>query len=67
MTIDMEGIADRVVALPLKSGDYRNLAAVEGGILYITDGKLKKYNIADEKEEDILDRAMQALVTSVRL
>lgn len=62
--IDFEGINNRIVALPLKAGDYRNLAAVEGGILYITEGKLKKYNIADEKEEDILDKAMQVLVTA---
>ena len=50
VSIDFDGISNRVVALPLKSGNYRNLLPVEGGVLYISDGKLKKFNIADEKE-----------------
>ena len=64
VTIDMEGINNRIVALPLKAGDYNNLVAVDGGILYIADGKLKKYNISEQKEEEILDRAIQVLVTA---
>ena len=64
VAIDVEGINNRIVALPLPAGEYRNLAAVEGGVLYISDGKLKKYNIADEKEEVILEKATQALVSA---
>jgi len=64
VSIDFDGISNRVVALPLKSGDYRNLVPVEGGVLYISNGKLKKYNIADEKEEEIMDRVMQATVSA---
>lgn len=64
VSIDVEGINNRIIAFPLPAGDYRNLVAVEGGILYINDGKLKKYNIADEKEEVILEKAIQALVSA---
>ena len=63
VSIDVEGINNRIIALPLPTSDYRNLAAVDGGVLYISDGKLKKYNIADEKEEVILEKAIQALVS----
>jgi tricorn protease len=64
ITIDVDGINNRIIALPLPAGDYRNLAAVDGGVLFISDGKLKKYNITDEKEEVILERAIQALVSA---
>jgi tricorn protease len=64
VSIDVEGINNRIIALPLPAGQYRNLAAVEGGVLYISDGKLKKYNIAEEKEEVILEKAIQALVSA---
>lgn len=62
--IDLEGINNRIVAFPLPAGNYRNLVPVEGGILYISEGKLKKYDIADKKEIDILDRTRQAIVTA---
>ncbi|TNF42828.1 MAG: acetyl-CoA synthetase, partial [Bacteroidetes bacterium] len=64
VSIDVDGINNRIIALPLPAGEYRNLAAVEGGVLFINDGKLKKYNIAEEKEEVILERAIQALVSA---
>lgn len=64
VTIDVDGINNWIIAIPLAAGEYRNLAAVDGGILYISDGKLKKYNIADEKEEVILEKAMQAQVSA---
>lgn len=63
VTIDADGINNRIIALPLPAGDYRNLTAVDGGVIYISDGKLKKYNIAEEKEEVILEKAIQALVS----
>jgi tricorn protease len=64
VTIDVEGINNRIIALPPKAGEYRNLVAVEGGVLYLSDGKLMKYNIADEKEEVILEKATQAMVSA---
>jgi len=60
--IDVDGINSRIVALPLGTGNYRNLTAVDGGILYINDGKLSRYNIKDKKEEEILDKVRQFLL-----
>ncbi|GAB1453829.1 S41 family peptidase [Draconibacterium sp.] len=64
VTIDVEGINNRIIALPPKAGEYRNLVAVEGGVLYLSDGKLTKYNIPEEKEEVILEKATQAMVSA---
>ncbi len=62
--IDFDGLNNRIVALPLVDGDYRNLTAIEGGILYINNGTLKKFSIADKKEEDILEKTMQFLLAA---
>ena len=64
VVINVEGINNRIVALPLSAGQYRNLAAMDGGVIYISDGKLKKYNFAEEKEEVILEKATQVLVSA---
>lgn len=50
VAIDFEGIEKRISAFPLPSGNYYNLEAVEGGILYVSEGALHHYLI--EKEED---------------
>jgi len=62
--IDFEGITDRIVALPPKAGDYRNLSAVKDGLLYIHSGKLYKYEIEKEKSTEILEKVTQVLVSS---
>lgn len=62
--IDFGGINDRITAFPLKPGEYRNLAAVEGGILYISDGSLHKYTIEDKKDEEVMDKVSQAVVSA---
>ena len=54
--IDFEGISNRITAFPLSSGDYDNLEAVEGGILYTSDRALHHYTIEKEKDEVILDK-----------
>jgi len=60
--IDVDGLNNRIVALPLGNGDYRNLTAVDGGLMYISGGMIKKFNIADKKEEEIMDKASQFLL-----
>ena len=62
--IDFQNINDRIVALPLGTGDYRNLFAVEGGIIYINGGKLKKFNTDTKKEEEILENTTQVLLAA---
>lgn len=62
--IDFEGINGRIEALPVSAGNYRMIGAAEGGLLYAADGKIMRYNIADEKTEEILDRAFFAIPTA---
>jgi len=62
--IDFEGINSRITAFPLKSGEYRNLIAVDGGILYISEGSLHKYTIEDKKDEEVLGAVSQAVVSA---
>ncbi|MGH1384757.1 S41 family peptidase [Kordia sp.] len=64
-TIDFDGIQNRVVALPIKSGHYANLASVkEGELLYVarkahtnyyySPQPIKKYSLSDQKEKEIM-------------
>jgi len=62
--IDFNGINNRVTALPGEAGEYRIAGAAEGGLIFINDGKLMKYNMEEEKNEEILDRVMSASITS---
>jgi len=52
--INFEGINERIVSFPLKPGDYRNLTAVEGGVLYVKDGELHMFKIEDKKDSVII-------------
>ena len=64
VVIDFEGINDRITAFPMKAGNYGNLVAVEGGILYSSEGALHKYNIEEKKDEEVLDKAGQVIVSA---
>lgn len=55
VSIDLEGISGRILALPVESGDYFGLSAAEGGLLYLSGGKLMRYNIEEEKTEEIAE------------
>lgn len=57
LRIDIDNIQNRIVALPVKAGNYSILAAVDEGLLYAADNKIMRYNIQDEKTEEILDGA----------
>jgi tricorn protease len=62
--IDFNGINDRITTLPGEAGEYRIIGPAEDGLIYISGSKLMKYNIADEKNEEILDHAMTASLTA---
>ena len=62
--IDFNGINNRVTALPGEAGEYRIVGAADGGLVFINDEKLMKYNIEEEKNEEILDRATAASITA---
>ncbi len=57
--IDLDGIMDRVVALPVSAGNYYGLTAVENAVYYISSstssprGTLMRYDMEKEKEVSI--------------
>jgi len=62
--IDFKGIQNRITPLPLSSNNYRNLVAVENGILYISKGKLQKYDISKKKNSVIMGGVRYAIPTA---
>ncbi|MCU0363723.1 MAG: PDZ domain-containing protein, partial [Bacteroidales bacterium] len=62
--IDFNGINGRITTLPGEPGNYRIIDACEGGLVYISEGKLMKFNVADAKTEEILDRVGTAVLTA---
>ncbi len=61
VVIDAEGINNRIDALPGEAGEYRIISAVDGGLLYVTGGKVIRYHVDEEKSEEIMERV--AMVT----
>jgi len=64
VSIDFENINKRVEVLPMAAGDYRMVGMAEGGLLYISEGKLMRYNGADQKSEEIMERVFWARPTA---
>lgn len=52
--IDINGFAGRVISLPLPTGNYSNLQASDNALLYIRNGSLYRFNISEQKEEEVL-------------
>lgn len=61
VTIDFDGIDNRVMALPVAAGNYSLLGVADGGPLFRSQGKVMRYNTADEKVEEIMDGALMAI------
>lgn len=55
ITIDIDGIKNRIEVLPMPYGSYNILGAVDEGLLYSSGNKIMRYNIKEEKSEEILD------------
>jgi len=62
--IDIEGIAQRVMDFPIQSGNYRGIEAVDGGILYMANDGLHKYDIAEEKDQVIITGIRQFTISA---
>jgi len=62
--IDLDGINNRVTVLPGAAGRYRIIGADEAGLLYISGSKLMRFNLTDEKSEEIMDQVMTALLSA---
>lgn len=62
--IDLDGIQNRIEVLPMSSGNYRIIGTVEEGLLYSSGNKIMRYNIKEEKSEDILEGSGSATLSS---
>ncbi|MFW6205784.1 MAG: S41 family peptidase, partial [Gemmatimonadota bacterium] len=67
LRIDLEGLGDRVVALPgVEPGSYGSLAATGNGLLYMSNGTLYRYGLEERKAETIIERIRGYAVTPDR-
>ncbi len=64
VSIEPENINHRITALPLSTGNYRNLIPVEGGLLYLDNEGLHFYEIDAKKDQVIVKNAFQAMLSS---
>ncbi|GHV48417.1 tricorn protease [Bacteroidia bacterium] len=58
VVFDAEGIADRIIKLPLPGGNYRNFYSNGEKIYYTSRGGTKVYDLKKKKEEDVSDALM---------
>jgi tricorn protease len=70
VTVDFDGIAQRILALPPKAAAYSDLqAGVAGQIFYLKDGSgadeasLQRFDLQKRKEDTILDKADDFLLS----
>jgi tricorn protease len=56
VTIDFEGLGQRVVALPgIRPGNYSRLRGTPDGLIYFSRGALRLYRLEDREEKTVLD------------
>ena len=54
LVMDVSGFDRRVVAFPVKTGGYRGVQGIKGGVLYMRGRTLYKYDLKKRKEVEIL-------------
>ena len=64
ISIDFEGIQDRVTVFPMSSGNYSNLQSTGAGFIYISEGSLHQYDVKQEKAEKVMDNVRRAVVAA---
>ncbi len=64
VAIDFSDINSRIETLPIPAGNYRLLGSVEEGLLYTAGNKVMRYNIKEEKTEEILDGAGNGILAA---
>ncbi len=52
--IELEGFEHRLVLLPISHGDYSDLSALTGKVLYMTGDELKYYDLKKREEKSII-------------
>ena len=69
VVVDLDGIDQRILAIPVEEGDYRDLRAVEGGkLLYIDQQEagpvLKRFDLEEEEAATFLDGVTNFVVSA---
>lgn len=62
--IDFTGINNRITALPGEAGRYQIVGAVKEGVVFLSEGSLKRFNKDTEKVETIMDSVRNAILTA---
>lgn len=52
-TLDMAGAPQRYSVLPLPAGEYRRLQGVNGGVLFLDGGSLKRFSMQSKKLDEL--------------
>lgn len=58
MRVDLDGIVERAVALPIESGHMGLLAAYDGHLYFRQGGKIKKIGLDDLKISEVTDKGL---------
>ncbi len=69
VVVDLEGIDQRILALPVEEGDYRDLRAVEGGKLLYVDQLdagpvLRRFDLEEQEATEFLDGVTHYVVSA---
>ncbi|MBF6629360.1 MAG: PD40 domain-containing protein [Proteiniphilum sp.] len=64
VVIDLNDIQSRIEVLPMEAGSYRIIGAVEEGLLYSPGNKIMRYNIKEEKTEEILEGTASGILAA---
>lgn len=59
MRVDLAGLADRIVKLPLPGANYRDLYSDGTGVYYFTKGSMRRFDLRKQEEESLGDAAMR--------
>jgi tricorn protease len=63
IVIDFEGIASRIIALPMKAGNYYSLYPVKEGLLFADSKGVHKFNLKTGKDSVVLKDVRQFVVS----
>ena len=64
INIDFDNIRNRIIAMPMRAGNYGNLQAVEKGFVYTSGGNLMKYTLGEKKANSIMEGVRYAIVSA---
>ncbi|MDD2550544.1 MAG: PDZ domain-containing protein [Bacteroidales bacterium] len=64
VTIEFDGINQRIMAFPLSSGSYWDLQPVANGLVYFNSDGMQRYNIKEQKNETIMPGIRGATVST---